>query len=83
MQKNLPEKTEKEIQEEHLKDTISELESYLNGTDYRVLKFMDKYIQNHPEVLAEFEVEYPDTLTKRQEARDNINGAQDPHNLQA
>ena len=37
---------------------------------------MDAYISAHPEVLAEFEAEYPDTLSKRQEARDNINGAQ-------
>ena len=71
-----PEKTEKEIQAENLQDTIYESESYLNSTDYRVLKFMDKYIQSHPEVLAEFEAEYPGTLSKRQEARDNINGAQ-------
>lgn len=71
-----PEKTEKEIQEENLKDTIYESESYLNSTDYRVLKFMDKYISEHPDALAEFEAEYPGTLSKRQEARDNINGAQ-------
>ena len=71
-----PEKTEQEIQEENLKNTIYESESYLNETDYRVIKFMDAYISAHPEVLAEFEAEYPDTLSKRQEARDNINGAQ-------
>ncbi len=71
-----PEKTEAEIQKEALEDTIRESESYLNATDYRVLKFMDKYIQSHPDVLAEFEAEYPDTLTKRQEARDTINGAE-------
>lgn len=71
-----PEKTEIEIQKEQLEETISESKTYLNDTDYRVLKFMDKYIQSHPEVLAEFEEEYPDTLSKRQEARDNINGAQ-------
>lgn len=71
-----PEKTEQEIQAENLQNTIYESEAYLNSTDYRVLKFMDKYISEHPEVLAEFNAEYPDTLSKRQEARDNINGAQ-------
>ena len=71
-----PEKTAEEIQQEELQATINEAESYLNNTDYRVLKFMDKYIQTHPEALAEFEAEYPDTLEKRQEARDSINGAQ-------
>ena len=71
-----PEKTEAEIQQEELENTISESESYLEKTDYRVIKFMDKYIKEHPEALAEFTAEYPDTLTKRQEARDAINGAQ-------
>ena len=71
-----PEKTEQEIQTENLQNTIYESEAYLNDTDYRVLKFMDKYIQSHPEMLSEFEAEYPGTLSKRQEARDNINGAQ-------
>ena len=71
-----PEKTAEEIQQEELQATVNEAESYLNNTDYRVIKFMDKYIQTHPEALAEFEAEYPDTLEKRQEARDNINGAQ-------
>lgn len=71
-----PEKTKKEKQEESLKNTIYESEAYLNETDYRVLKFMDRYIESHPEVKAEFEAEYPDTLNKRQEARDNINDAQ-------
>lgn len=71
-----PEKTEKEIQEENLNVLVSESESYLNATDYRVIKFIDNYIKTHPDALAEFESEYPDTLTKRQEARDNINGAQ-------
>ena len=71
-----PQKTEQEIQAENLQNTIYESEAYLNSTDYRVLKFMDKYISTHPEVLAEFEAEYPDTLVKRQEARDKINGAQ-------
>ena len=39
-------------------------------------RVVDKYIQTHPEALAEFEAEYPDTLTQRQQARDAINGAQ-------
>lgn len=71
-----PEKTGQEIRAENLQNTIYESESYLNSTDYRVLKFMDKYISEHPDALAEFEAEYPGTLSKRQEARDNINGAQ-------
>ena len=71
-----PEKTAAEIQQEQLQQTVDEAKNYLNETDYRVLKFMDKYIQGNPEVLAEFTKEYPDTLEKRQEARDNINGAQ-------
>ena len=71
-----PEKTEQEIQAENLQNTIYESESYLNATDYRILKFMDRYIESHPEVKVEFEAEYPDTLSKRQEARDCINSAQ-------
>ena len=67
-----PEKSE----QEQLQDTILESESYLKETDYRVIKFMDKYIQEHPEALEEFASEYPDTLSKRQEARAAINGAQ-------
>lgn len=71
-----PEKTDEEIQTEQLKSTVYESKAYLNSTDYCVLKFMDKYIQSNPEALAEFEKKYPNTLSKRQEARDNINGAQ-------
>lgn len=71
-----PEKTAEEIQKEELQNLIYESQQTLEATDYRVIKFMDKYIQNHPEALAEFEAEYPDTLEKRQDARDAINGAQ-------
>ena len=68
--------TVKEIQKEELQTLIYESQQTLENTDYRVIKFMDKYIQTHPEALAEFEAEYPDTLEKRQDARDAINGAQ-------
>lgn len=71
-----PEKTVEEIQKEELQTLIYESQQTLENTDYRVIKFMDKYIQTHPEALAEFEAEYPDTLEKRQDARDAINGAQ-------
>ena len=71
-----PEKTAEEIQKEELQALIYESQQTLDSTDYRVIKFMDKYIQTHPEALAEFEAEYPDTLTQRQQARDAINGAQ-------
>lgn len=71
-----PAKTAEEIQKEQLEETIRESESLLNSTDYRIIKFMDAYIQNHPEVKAEFEAEYPTTLQDRQDARDAINGAQ-------
>lgn len=71
-----PEKTAEEIQKEELQALIYESQQTLNSTDYRVIKFMDKYISSHPEALAEFEAEYPDTLTQRQQARDAINGAQ-------
>ena len=76
-----PEKTDEEIQTEQLKSTIQESQAYLNSTDYQILKYMDNFIKTHPEALAEFEKKYPDTLTKRQEARDNINGAQDSAQL--
>ena len=46
-----PEKTAEEIQQEELQATINEAESYLNNTDYRVLKFMDKYIIAMPPAL--------------------------------
>ena len=72
-----PEKTAEEIQKEELQALIYNSQQTLESTDYRIIKFMDRYIQNHPEVLAEFEAEYPDTLTQRQQARDVINGAQD------
>ena len=65
-----------EIQKEELTEAIYESQATLSETDYRVIKFMDKYISSHPEALAEFEAEYPDTLEKRQDARDAINGAQ-------
>ena len=71
-----PAKTAEELQKEQLQEAIYESQATLSETDYRVIKFMDKYIQSHPEVLAEFEAEYPDTLTQRQDARDAINGAQ-------
>ena len=71
-----PEQTEKEKQKEELDKTIMTSKAILNASDYRILKFMDKYILQNPEILAKFEEEYPDTLSKRQEARDNINDAQ-------
>lgn len=71
-----PAKTAEELQKEQLEEAIRTSQETLDSTDYRVIKFMDKYIQTHPEALAEFEAEYPDTLTARQEARDIINGAQ-------
>ncbi len=71
-----PAKTAEELQKEQLTEAIYESQATLSETDYRVIKFMDKYIQTHPEALAEFEAEYPDTLEKRQDARDAINGAQ-------
>ena len=71
-----PVKTAEELQKEQLEEAIRDSQETLESTDYRVIKFMDKYIQTHPEALAEFEAEYPNTLTARQEARDTINGAQ-------
>ena len=71
-----PAKTTEEEQQEQLESLIGESKAYLSETDYRVIKFMDKYIQDHPDVLAEFTAEYPDTLENREEARENINGAQ-------
>lgn len=71
-----PEKTAAELQKEELEEAVRTSRETLDSTDYRIIKFMDRYIQNHPEALAEFEAEYPDTLEKRQDARDTINGAQ-------
>ena len=71
-----PAKTTEEEQQEQLKSLISESKAYLSETDYRVIKFMDKYISEHPDIKAEFEAEYPDTLEERQDARDAINGAE-------
>lgn len=71
-----PSQTEAEKQKEELDKSVMHSRSLLNSTDYRILKFMDAYISSHPEMKAEFEAEYPDTLTQRQEARDNINSAQ-------
>ena len=71
-----PAKAEAEMQKEQLEETIRESESLLNSTDYRVIKFMDSYIQSHPEIKADFDAEYPTTLQDRQDARDAINGAQ-------
>ena len=71
-----PEPTEEEKQMMALQQEISEAESYLYSTDYRVLKFIDKKIQENPELLAEFQKEYPDTLDKRAEARAKVNEAE-------
>ena len=71
-----PEPTPEEIAAEELREEISEAKSYLYETDYRILKFMDKKIQDNPELLAEFQAEYPDTLEKRAEARDKVNTAE-------
>ena len=71
-----PEKTEKEKQKEELDKTIMTSKATLNSTDYRILKFMDKYILQNPEILEKFEEEYHDTLRERQEARAAINAAE-------
>ncbi len=68
--------TPEEEQKLALKETINEAQDFLDKTDYRVIKFMDKYIEDHPEVKSVFDAEYPDTLTQRQTARDTINTAQ-------
>ena len=68
-----PAQTEAEKQKEELDQSIMSARATLNTTDYRVLKFMDNYIQTHPDVLAKFEKEYPDTLAKRAQARATIN----------
>ena len=68
--------TPEEEQKLALEETIYEAQDFLDKTDYRVIKFMDKYIEEHPEVKSEFDAEYPDTLTQRQAARDTINTAQ-------
>ena len=71
-----PEPSEEELQLQALRETQGSAQSYLYSTDYRIIKFMDKYIEDHPDVLAEFTAEYPDTLTQRQTARDTINSTQ-------
>ena len=71
-----PAKTAEEIQQEQLQTAIYESQNTLRATDYRVIKFMDKIIKENPELLAQFNAEYPDTLEERQNARDTINGAQ-------
>ena len=71
-----PEPTEEEKAEMALQKRIAEAQSYLYQTDYRILKFMDKQIESNAELKAAFEAEYPDTLSKRQEARDIINSTE-------
>lgn len=71
-----PAPTEEELQLQALRETQGDAQSYLYSTDYRIIKFMDKYIEEHPDVLAEFAAEYPDTLAQRQTARDTINSTQ-------
>ena len=71
-----PEPTEEEKAAMALREKISEAQSYLYSTDYRILKFMDKQIENNAELKAAFEAEYPDTLSKRQEARNTINSTE-------
>ena len=68
-----PEPTEEEKQLMALQEEISEAKGYLYETDYRILKFIDKKIKENPELLAEFQAEYPDTLDKRAEARAKVN----------
>ena len=68
-----PEKTETEKQKEELDKTITTSQAYLNSTDYRVIKFLDSYIISHPEMLADFESKYPNTLSERANARAKIN----------
>lgn len=71
-----PAKTESEQKKEDLDKLVQESRSTLDNTDYRIIKFMDKYIQGHPEMLSEFNEEYPGTLAERQTARENINAAE-------
>lgn len=52
---------------------LEKAENELSTTDYAVVKFMDKYIQNDSDLLESFNNEYPDLLAKRQEARDMVN----------
>lgn len=71
-----PEPTEEEKAAMALQEKISDAQAYLYQTDYRILKFMDRQIENNAELKAAFEAEYPDTLSKRQEARDTINSTE-------
>ena len=71
-----PEPTEEELEAQRLQNEINEAEGYLCETDYRILKFIDRKIKENPELLAEFNEEYPDTLTKREEAREKINATE-------
>lgn len=64
------------VQKEQLQQTIGESKQILSSTDYRILKFMDKYISEHPEIKTEFDAEYPTTLAERAEARETINSAE-------
>lgn len=68
-----PEPTEEELAAIALQEEIAEAKNYLAETDYRILKFMDKKILEDPSLLAEFNEEYPDTLTKRAAARTTVN----------
>ena len=71
-----PEKPAEVVQKEQMQMTIAQAKSTLNSTDYRILKFMDKYISEHPDAKAEFEAEYPSTLADRAEARETINSCE-------
>lgn len=71
-----PEPTEEEKALKALQKKIQDAQVYLYQTDYRILKFMDKQIESNADLKAAFEAEYPDTLAKRQEARDTINSTE-------
>lgn len=68
-----PKQTEDEKKKEELDKAVMESRALLNSTDYRILKFMDKFISEHAEIKAEFDAKYPTTLTERAEARATIN----------
>ena len=71
-----PKQTENEKKKEELDKAVMESRALLNSTDYRILKFMDSYIISHPEMLADFESKYPNTLSERANARAKINEAE-------
>lgn len=72
-----PAQTEAEKQKEELDKSIAESKSLLNTTDYRILKFMDFYIENNPEMKSKFEALYPNTLSERAKARTTINASEE------